>query len=104
MALRRICLLATAASIAACCGQAIAAGTLRVDYFHTGGKGAEIFGVDRVVAEPLPWPKADFEARQRDFQAKRRPENEMTALFREEQAYTSGLLSAAAYAGPSAGK
>jgi hypothetical protein len=51
VALRRICLLATAASIAACCGQAIAAGTWRVDYFHT-----------------------------------------------------SGLLSAAAYAGPSAGK
>ncbi len=30
--------------------------TLRVDYFHTGGQGDEIFAVDRVVVEPLPWP------------------------------------------------
>jgi hypothetical protein len=30
--------------------------TLRLDYFHTGGKGVEIFAVDRVVREPLPWP------------------------------------------------
>lgn len=36
--------------------QADAARTLRVDYFHTGGKGVEIFAVDRVVVEPLPWP------------------------------------------------
>jgi hypothetical protein len=31
-------------------------GTLRLDYFHTGGQGVEIFAVDRVVREPLPWP------------------------------------------------
>ena len=31
-------------------------GTLRVDYFHTGGKGVEIFALDRVTVEPLPWP------------------------------------------------
>ncbi len=30
--------------------------TLRLDYFHTGGLGAELFAVDRVVVEPLPWP------------------------------------------------
>jgi hypothetical protein len=30
--------------------------TLRLDYFHTGGQGVEIFAVDRVVREPLPWP------------------------------------------------
>jgi hypothetical protein len=36
--------------------------TWRVDYFHTGGPAAagepapEIFGLDRVVVEPLPWP------------------------------------------------
>jgi hypothetical protein len=33
-----------------------APGTLRLDYFHTGGRGAEIFAVDRVVREPLQWP------------------------------------------------
>ena len=54
--MQRIRLLATAALIVACSGQAVAAGTLRVDYFHTGGKGVEIFAVDRVVVEPLPWP------------------------------------------------
>lgn len=31
-------------------------GTLRLDYFHTGGRGVEIFAVDRAVVEPLPWP------------------------------------------------
>ncbi len=36
--------------------RAAAPGTLRVDYFHTGGEGVEIFAVDRIVAEPLPWP------------------------------------------------
>ena len=30
--------------------------TMRVDYFHTGGAEREIFAVDRVVVEPLPWP------------------------------------------------
>ncbi|HET9693935.1 MAG TPA: M64 family metallopeptidase [Steroidobacteraceae bacterium] len=30
--------------------------TYRLDYFHTGGKGAEIFAVDRLRLEPLPWP------------------------------------------------
>lgn len=33
-----------------------APGTLRVDYFHTGGKGVEVFALDRVTVEPLPWP------------------------------------------------
>ncbi len=31
-------------------------GTMRLDYFHTGGLGTEAFSVDRVVVEPLPWP------------------------------------------------
>ncbi len=51
---------------------------------------------------PTPWPKQEFEERQRDFQARRReiraancPEREMNALFRDEQAYTSRLLGAA---------
>jgi hypothetical protein len=36
--------------------------TLRVDYFHTGGPGSsggapvEVWSLDRVVVEPLPWP------------------------------------------------
>jgi hypothetical protein len=30
--------------------------TMRLDFSHTGGRGAEIFAVDRVVIEPLPWP------------------------------------------------
>jgi hypothetical protein len=55
---------------------------------------------------PTPWPKDDFEAREREFQARRmeiraagRPESEMSALFREEQAYTTRVLGAARYAG-----
>ena len=28
----------------------------RVDYFHTGDHGKEIFSLDRLVIEPLPWP------------------------------------------------
>jgi len=51
------------------------------------------------LALPTPWPKAEFEAAQRDFQARRRrireehrPEEEMDALFREEQAWTTRLL------------
>jgi IgA Peptidase M64 len=51
------------------------------------------------VPLPTPWPKAEFEAAQKDFQARRRairaehrPEDEMDALFREEQAWTTRLL------------
>jgi hypothetical protein len=43
------------------------------------------------VAVPTPWPKAEFEAMEREIQARRkqlradrRPESEMTALFHEE--------------------
>jgi IgA peptidase M64/peptidase M64-like protein len=56
------------------------------------------------VPLPTPWPKAEFEAAQREFQARRRnireekrPEEEMDALFREERAWTMRLL--APYAG-----
>jgi len=55
---------------------------------------------------PTPWPKEEFEAREREFQARRkqiraegRPESEMSALFREEQAYETRVLGAARYAG-----
>lgn len=30
--------------------------TLRVDWYHTGNQKQELFSLDRVVAEPLPWP------------------------------------------------
>ena len=51
------------------------------------------------IALPTPWPKAEFEAAQRDFQARRRairaekrPEEEMDALFREERDWTTRRL------------
>jgi hypothetical protein len=52
------------AAILACLGLSALAGaepagspaTYRLDYFHTGGKGSEIFAVDRLRLEPLPWP------------------------------------------------
>ncbi len=57
---------------------------------------------DRMTAKtpvPTPWPKAAFEAHERDIQARRkqlraerRPEAEMSALFREEQKYTDALF------------
>jgi hypothetical protein len=33
-----------------------AAQTVRVDYYHTGDASQEVFSIDRVVIEPLPWP------------------------------------------------
>ncbi len=58
------------------------------------------------VPLPTPWPKAPFEAMQKDIQARRariraenRPEAEMSALFREEQVKTMALLSKAEHAG-----
>jgi hypothetical protein len=30
--------------------------TMRLDYYHTGTASQELFSVDRVVIEPLPWP------------------------------------------------
>ena len=30
--------------------------TMRVDYYHSGDATREIFSIDRVVIEPLPWP------------------------------------------------
>jgi len=54
---------------------------------------------------PTPWPKAEFEAIERDVQARRvrlraerRPESEMSALFREERTRTSRLLGASPHA------
>jgi hypothetical protein len=51
---------------------------------------------------PTPWPKQEFEAFQRDIQARRKqiraanqPESVMDALFREEQAHATQLFSGA---------
>ena len=30
--------------------------TMRLDYYHTGGHQQELFSLDRVIIEPLPWP------------------------------------------------
>ena len=59
------------------------------------------------VALPTPWPKQEFEAFQKDVQARRRairsahrPEEEMEALFRDEREQETKLLGGA----PTAGK
>lgn len=57
--------------------------TLRVDYYHTGSSTQELFALDRLILEPLPWPgnpqrpldELDlgtyfFEVRDRDSQKK----------------------------------
>ena len=33
-----------------------ATATMRLDYYHSGNSSQELFSVDRVVIEPLPWP------------------------------------------------
>jgi hypothetical protein len=30
--------------------------TMRLDYYHTGNSKQEVFSLDRIVIEPLPWP------------------------------------------------
>ncbi len=60
--------------------------------------------VSRSTPVPTPWPKAEFEAYQRDVQerrqqirADRRPESEMNALFREEQAHATRMFARERY-------
>src|SRR4030095_3606684 len=36
--------------------------TMRLDYYHSGDASREIFSVDRVVIEPLPWPGSPTQA------------------------------------------
>jgi hypothetical protein len=43
-------------SLALASGTAAAAGTMRVDYYHTGNDREERFSLDRIVVEPLEWP------------------------------------------------
>ena len=35
---------------------AMAVMTMRVDYYHTGNSKQELFSIDRIQIEPLPWP------------------------------------------------
>jgi len=43
--------------LTACAASAAAApGTMRVDFFHSGNHMTELFSLDQVVIEPLPWP------------------------------------------------
>ena len=58
------------------------------------------------TAAPTPWPKEEFEAMEKEIQARRRkiraehrPEEEMEALFREEREKATRLLSSFAQAG-----
>ena len=56
MHLRRCELLTLLATCVAVSAAAAPPRPMRLDYFHTGGAAREIFAVDRVVVEPLPWP------------------------------------------------
>jgi hypothetical protein len=58
------------------------------------------------VPVPTPWPKEQFEAMSKDFQSRRariraekRPESDMTRLFREELEAETKLLSSAEHSG-----
>src|SRR3982751_3630657 len=55
-ALRLVCLLFLIVTGAVVAAAAAASPTMRLDYYHTGNASAEMFSVDRVVVEPLPWP------------------------------------------------
>ncbi len=55
---------------------------------------------------PTPWPKAEFDeyssavqARRRAIRAANRPESDIDALFREEEAHVTALLNNGSYAG-----
>ena len=49
-------ILAAAAVLLAFTSAIAAPQTMRLDYYHTGDASQEVFSVDRVVIEPLPWP------------------------------------------------
>jgi len=47
--------LLTALVVASTAGAATGPATMRVDYFHSGNAETEMFSLDQVVVEPLPW-------------------------------------------------
>jgi hypothetical protein len=55
--IRTISVLVAPALLLVCSLAALAAPqTMRLDYYHTGNSKQEVFSIDRVVIEPLPWP------------------------------------------------
>jgi hypothetical protein len=46
----------TAILLFSCLTAFAATPTMRLDYYHTGDATQEVFSVDRVAIEPLPWP------------------------------------------------
>jgi len=55
MNIERTALALWACSLLAAQAQAEAPATLRVDFYHSGNHATEMFSLDRVVREPLPW-------------------------------------------------
>ena len=49
-------LLATATLLVCSIAVSAAPQTMRLDYYHTGNSKQEVFSIDRVQIEPLPWP------------------------------------------------
>ena len=49
-------ILVTAILLFSCLTAFAATPTMRLDYYHTGDATQEVFSVDRVAIEPLPWP------------------------------------------------
>ena len=56
MRLQRLLLTISFVIVAALGTLAATPRTMRLDYYHTGNSRQELFSVDRVVIEPLPWP------------------------------------------------
>jgi hypothetical protein len=48
--------LSTLTLVLLCSAATAGPATMRLDYYHTGNSAQELFSVDRVVIEPLPWP------------------------------------------------
>lgn len=55
-------LLATAILVLFTANAGAATQTMRLDYYHTGDATQEVFSVDRVLIEPLPWPGSPTQA------------------------------------------
>ena len=49
-------LLATAMLLVCSIAVFAAPKTMRLDYYHTGNSKQEVFSIDRIQIEPLPWP------------------------------------------------
>ena len=56
MRLKNLTIAISLVLICALDGAAGTPATMRLDYFHTGNATQELFSVDRVAIEPLPWP------------------------------------------------